>query len=177
MDKRRRTPYGEKQRPPKTPLWGFEPKCAASVLHKYTMYNYSDHPVVYLTHSDSPGRAGHRRPASIVSSSSSFFRPSRMVLELVYRTNGGSACPRPGAPRPGSGRSRLSRLAVLVPRVGAESRPVPEVVPESVPKRCGACLSVCVCVCVCVGVGVGVSPPGCMPQRGHGNRTVPFSGG
>ena len=27
----------------KNPLWGFEPKCAAAVLLKHTMYKYSDH--------------------------------------------------------------------------------------------------------------------------------------
>ena len=81
---------------------GFDPKCAAAVLPKHTIYKYSGHPVLYFTHSDSPGRAGHRRPASIVSSSSSFF-PQTNGLRIGLHANGGLCEPSPQTPRTGVG--------------------------------------------------------------------------
>ena len=100
-------------------------------------------------------------------SSSVLFAPHEMALELVYEANGGSACPRPLAPRPGrvavvvfAARRLVASLGCLVPSHRAAG------VRAVAPGACDMPL-VCVCVVLCV---LCVSPPGCMPPKGHGNR-------
>ena len=58
----------------KNPPLGFEPKCAATVLLKHTMYNYSGHPAYYSSHTQTL-RAGHRRVNVVLLSSTFSFSP------------------------------------------------------------------------------------------------------
>ena len=89
----------------KKPL-GLEPKCAAAVLPKHTIYKFSDHPcsIFHTLRLSGPAPSCQRRGESLSSFS---FPPHVMALELVYSgCLGGCVVSRPGAPRSGSGRHR-----------------------------------------------------------------------
>ena len=93
------TPAKQKK---KNPPLGFEPKCAAAVLLKHTIYKYSDHPhiIFHTLRLSGPAPSYQHRASSCVQ----FFpHPHTMALELVCRGAGGCVFSRPGGPRTRSG--------------------------------------------------------------------------
>ncbi len=100
---------------------GFEPKCAAAVLLKHTMYNYSGHPTYYIPHTPTL-RAGTVVLMSCRCRPTFCFPPSRNGLRIGLLGLGVAVCPLPGPPGQGRGRGCLSTRAVLC---SAKAEPKP----------------------------------------------------